>query len=255
MLDNVNGLLSMRVGLDTVKHPPQAGVVTAESAQDAVEDRARPAAAPRPPDVRAALIDSARQELGRHGAAGVSLRAVARRAGVSHAAPKHHFGDRAGLLTALAVDGHRQLAARLRGAATGGTADAPDDPTGRIAALARAYLAFGFDEPALFELMFRPDQLHRDDPDLVEAGRGSFGVLVDAVDDAARGRAVREHPDGGRPPRDVALIAWAFVHGLVVLVRDGVLDSAGATASADPRDLASSLTDTFTAILRARATP
>src|ERR1700712_3851843 len=60
---------------------------------------------------RDTLLAAAREELVAHGAGGVSLRAVARRAGVSHAAPTHHFADRAGLLTVLAADGHRRLAA------------------------------------------------------------------------------------------------------------------------------------------------
>ena len=69
--------------------------------------------APAASDVATALLREARHELAEHGAGGVSLRAVARRAGVSHAAPKHHFGDRAGLLTAVAVDGFERLTEAL----------------------------------------------------------------------------------------------------------------------------------------------
>lgn len=190
-------------------------------------------------DVATALLREARAELVEHGASGVSLRAVARRAGVSHAAPKHHFGDRAGLLTAIAVDGFERLTQELGRADAGGDTDALD----RLAALGRAYLDFGIANPAVFELMFRPDQVHGDAPALVAARSESFGVLASAV-----GSAVDQDQDA-RPTEEVSLISWALVHGLVVLIHGGALQTI--TGTDEPASIAYTLTEAFSAMLRA----
>src|SRR3954463_9633294 len=104
--------------------------------------------------VREDLLAAARAELDDHGHAGLSLRAVARRAGVSHAAPKHHFGDRAGLLTALAVEGYRRLGARFRPLAPDHRAPPAADraPVDKLVALGHTYLDFSLTEPDLFEV-------------------------------------------------------------------------------------------------------
>src|ERR1700722_1777730 len=109
------------------------------------------------PDVRGALLAAARAELAEHGHAGISLRAVARRAGVSHAAPKYYFSDRAALLTAVAAQGFAELASALR------------QVPSALAALGHAYITFALASPALFDLMFRPTELHPADPDLRHA--------------------------------------------------------------------------------------
>ncbi len=165
--------------------------------------------------VRAALLAAARVELVERGHAAISLRAVARRAGVSHAAPKHHFEDRAGLLTAIATEGFAALAEALR------VVDEPD-PRRRIVALGRAYVDFGLAHPALFDLMFRPAELHIDDPALRQAQRDS----ISSLNVAAGGSG--DDPDA--PPPELALICWALAHGLTVLTRDGAL---GAAAEVD----------------------
>ncbi len=188
-------------------------------------------------DVATALLREARAELVEHGASGVSLRAVARRAGVSHAAPKHHFGDRAGLLTAIAVDGFERLTQELH------RADTATDALDRLAALGRAYLDFGIANPAVFELMFRPDQVHGDAPELVAARSESFGVLASAV-----GSAV-DQDQGARPTEEVSLISWALVHGLVVLIHGGALQTI--TGTDEPASIAYTLTEAFSAMLRA----
>ena len=184
-----------------------------------------PSASPRP-QVREALLAAARDELTEHGQAGISLRAVARRAGVSHAAPKHHFGDRGGLLTAVAAEGFDALYVALTAAAD--ELDSTDAPAARLAALGRAYVDFGLRHPALFDLMFRPAELHPDDPALVAARRGALGVLSAAVTQVASS----ELEPSGTP--DLALLSWALAHGLVVLARDGALHRAAGRATEDP---------------------
>src|SRR5215471_19282528 len=91
------------------------------------------------------LLAAAREELAEVGTQGISLRAIARRAGVSHALPKHHFRDRAGLLTAVATEGFRALREALA-AARGRT------PSARLVALGRAYVSVALAQPATFDL-------------------------------------------------------------------------------------------------------
>lgn len=176
----------MRPLFDTVKHLRQNGPVTAS-------------------ELRSALIAAARTELAERGRAQLSLRAVARRAGVSHAAPAYHFTDRAGLLTAVVAEGFRELAADMDAPLEGEGVAAP------LAQLGRRYVAFASREPALYELMFRPEELHSDDPELAAARAASLGRLASAT--------------GSGPDRigDVTIISWAFAHGIATLAAQGAL--------------------------------
>jgi AcrR family transcriptional regulator len=126
------------------------------------------------PQVREALLAAARAELVEHGRAGISLRAVARRAGLSHAAPKYHFRDRSGLLTAIATEGFHALAHHLSGVHE-------SDAQRQLAALGRAYIEFGLSHRALFELMFTPGELRAKDAELVAAQQQAIGALTSAV--------------------------------------------------------------------------
>lgn len=172
-----------------------------------------------PPDadgLRPALLRAARAELAEGGRAAVSLRAVARRAGVSHAAPAYAFGDRAGLLTAVATQGYRELAATMdEPAASGEPAD--------LAELGRRYVAFAQREPALYELMFRPAELADDDADLASARAASLRALTR-----------RTRPDGADgPPGEVTLISWALAHGVASLAAQGALPASATDALVD----------------------
>lgn len=158
-------------------------------------------------DLRAALLVAAEAELAARGIEAFSLRQVARRAGVSHAAPAHHFGDAQGLLTALAADGFcRLLAAQARREAR-----AAPDAWSQLAAAGLGYVDFARERPALFRLVFgsvRPDHA---DPDLQAAANAAYQHLAAQVAAA-----------GGQGPQDVAA-AWAAAHGLADLMVSGRL--------------------------------
>jgi AcrR family transcriptional regulator len=143
-------------------------------------------------DLPAAVLAAATTEIAEVGASAMSLRRVAARAGVTHTAVAHHFGDKRGVLTALATAGHRALAEEMTDARSGG-----------MLALGNAYLRFAHEHRAWFEVMFRPELLRTDDPDYIEARRSSFGQL-------------RATTTGGRPDH-LAYGAWALVHGIAVL--------------------------------------
>jgi AcrR family transcriptional regulator len=150
-------------------------------------------------NLRRVLLDAAAAEIAERGPAGLSLRELARRAGVSHAAPAHHFGDKRGLLTAVAVEGYEMLGASLeRAQAAGGFLE-----------VGLAYLQFAMDHPAHFDVMFQPDLYAGDDPDVVEARTQSTHVLY--------GTASNDFPDSDA--RRVGIAGWAFVHGFASLWR------------------------------------
>jgi AcrR family transcriptional regulator len=169
-------------------------------------------------DLRAALLAAAEAELAERGVEAFSLRAVAKRAGVSHAAPAHHFGDAGGLLTVLAAEAFR----RFLGCQHRREALAAPDPVSQMVAAGVGYVDFALERPALFRLIFGSARLNRDDPDLQAGGAASYQHLVDQV--AALG--------GGAV--DVAA-AWAMVHGLADLMISGRLGSL-ADLDADTRD-------------------
>lgn len=160
------------------------------------------------PRARDALLLAAKEELVQKGHAAVSLRAVARRAGLSHAAPAHFFGSRAGMLTAVATEGFRSLAEALHSAAD----DAADAGEPALEALGLGYIEFGLAHPALMDLMFRRSELDAGDAGLIGAQRAAIGHLR-----AALAAVV------GSDSEEWALVSWAFVHGLVSLLREGAL--------------------------------
>jgi AcrR family transcriptional regulator len=152
-------------------------------------------------DLRRALLEAAIEAIAEVGPAAVSLRELARRAGVSHAAPAHHFGDKAGLLTAVAADGFRRLAATLGEAY---------QATGDFLEVGVAYVGFAVTHRAHFEVMFRPELYHTDDPELVRA-RDAARALLDPPAAEANNR-----PDDGGDLR-AGVAAWSLVHGLATL--------------------------------------
>jgi AcrR family transcriptional regulator len=151
-------------------------------------------------DLPRVLLDAAVQAIAEVGPAAVSLRDLARRAGVSHAAPAHHFGDKAGLLTAVAADGFERLAATLREAY---------QTTGSFLEVGVAYVRFAVTHRAHFEVMFRPELYRPDDPELVQAREQARALLYPPAADTVN------NPDGDQVRAGVA--AWSLVHGLATL--------------------------------------
>jgi AcrR family transcriptional regulator len=157
--------------------------------------------------LRRAVLDAALAVISEAGPSAVSLRDLARRVGVSHAGPAHHFGSKEGVFTALATEGFEILADDL---AAGGT-DAS------MADLGAAYVRFGLTYRAHFEVMFRPDLYDEDDPMLVEQGNRARACLTEG--------ARRAHPHAAAvPPEVVELAAWALVHGFATLATTGAAD-------------------------------
>jgi AcrR family transcriptional regulator len=186
-------------------------------------------------DLPAALLEAVECAVADCGVTGVSLRDVARRAGVSHGAPAHHFRNKAGLLTAFATAGYQLLAESVIAAvAESGAADGAAE----LAAIGRGYVRFAVGHPAHFEVMFRMDALNPDDPGFVAASETAYGLLTATIE---RCRATgRLH---GRSPEVVAVSAWSVVHGLSALWLSGRL--AGRVTEQDPQRLAAAVSDLF----------
>jgi AcrR family transcriptional regulator len=159
-------------------------------------------------DLPNALRRAAADVIDEQGLGRFSLREVARRAGVSHTAPAHHFGDVRGLLTALAVEGFDHLYDATSSAAT---ADAGEDPAERLAAIGEAYVALAIEHPAHCQVMFRTDVVDPDDATLREAGMRAYDVLRDTI-------VALVDAEGLDVDVDVASeLCWATMQGLVVL--------------------------------------
>lgn len=170
---------------------------------------------------RQRLISSAVALLGDEGVGAVTLRRIAREAGVSHSAPLRHFTGRTALLSAVAVEGFAEL--RRRGE------DLPEDaPLQRLLAACRAYLAFALDHPAMFELMFRQDLIDAAEPGLAEQNTAILALFTGLVAGAQTG--------GWRPgtdPKVLAVSLWAALHGLAGLWRWGGVSEADLGATLD----------------------
>jgi AcrR family transcriptional regulator len=166
-------------------------------------------------DLRAALIIAAEAVIAERGLDRFSLREAARRAGVSAAAPAHHFGDARGLLTAVAAKNFRAFGDALEAADRSG-----GDRIARIRAQGAAYVRFALAERAGFDLIWRKSLIDGNDPDYAAAGRRAFAIL----DSAVRGPdAAPSEPGDLAPAPSVA--AWSMVHGFARLALDGVFGS------------------------------
>ncbi|MEU6976153.1 TetR/AcrR family transcriptional regulator [Streptomyces sp. NPDC046371] len=154
-------------------------------------------------DLRQAVLTAALDVIGTEGPAALSLRDLARRAGVSHAAPAHHFKDRTGLLTAIAAQGYDLLAEAL--------ADAPD-----LRERGVRYVRFAAAHPAHFQVMFQPGLHHADDPELLAAKERAGAELRAGVTGL---------PASAEAPRDTGMAAWSLAHGFATLLLTHNLDA------------------------------
>ena len=176
-------------------------------------------------DLRRALLAAAEAILDRAGPSGLTLRAVAREAGVSHAAPAHHFGDLVGLLSELAAIGYTRFGERLAAAA----AAAP--PAAVLQAMGFAYVGFAGAHPGLFQVMFRSERLDMNRPALREAADAAWAELGRAVAD----RSTLTRTTLADTARRIA--PWALAHGLAFLLIDGRLASQLATLPTRERNM------------------
>ena len=169
-------------------------------------------AAPDPVSLRQRILDTSRTLLETEGLTSLSLREVARRAGVTHQAPYHHFGDRESILAELVVEGFDELARRLASANDGGGSRAAV-----MTAAFEAYVGFAIDHPGVFRIMFRPELC---DPQRFQAAREAG----DRAHAQLRRMVARLH--GPDEDGTLASAYWAQVHGLACLLVDGPLGQA-----------------------------
>ena len=176
-------------------------------------------------DLRSAVLAAAEKILETEGVDALTLRAVARMVGVSHTAPKNHFGDLEGLLSELAAVGYRRFGAALSGAMERAGAD----PRQRLKAMGLAYVAFARKYPGLFVLMYRSDRLDMNAPGLRGAIEGTRQSLRNATTSAAPGVPLAPLQLAAR-----ATASWALVHGFAMLLLDGRLRHTLASLPGDP---------------------
>jgi AcrR family transcriptional regulator len=171
--------------------------------------------------LRDRLLTVTTDVLAEQGVTAVSLREIARRAGVSHGAPLRHFPSLANLLANVSAEGFRRLSQAMAAGAAGPGVSGPD----RLAAALRAYCRFGLEQPGLLTLMFRWDLVDLDEPQLAADSHRAFNDLLDLV--------VAAQTDGWHPdlePKRLAGALWSAAHGLVDLwVGDAVQRPTGAT--------------------------
>lgn len=163
-------------------------------------------------DLRRTLLEAAEQELEDKGFEGFTLRGCAKRAGVSHAAPAHHFKDANALLSALAAEAF----ARFTRAMEDRQAAAAPEPRARMVAAGLAYLDFALAHPALLRLMFASERPNHELPELEQEAGKAFGLLVRSVE-ALRTEDERK----GHDLNEEVAALWAVVHGLAELAISG----------------------------------
>ncbi|TGY89295.1 TetR/AcrR family transcriptional regulator [Marinicauda algicola] len=165
-------------------------------------------------DLRAALLDATDRLARAAGLETVTLRAVAREAGVSHAAPAHHFRDKRALFAAYAAQGWDRMGAVILDSLA---REAPRGPRETLSAVGRAYLVFARTDPARFQAMFRRDLYDPKDPGVRAAGEATWRFLEDTIASAHPGE------DRAEPRRTLTAMAWSAAHGFAALEASGRL--------------------------------
>ncbi len=199
-------------------------------------------------DLRRTLLEASVGLILERGLDELSLREVARRAGVSPAAPYHHFQSRQDLLAALALDGFSMLAESMR---TARAAVEPAGATERLRATGLGYIRFAVSHPAHFRLMFRPSIVPPEALPCDGPSREAFDILIDAVSEVLEDRNIRAHIDR----RGLVLVAWSLVHGAAELMLDGPFAADIDEIDARASDIPELLSRAFQGLLGALRAP
>ncbi len=164
-------------------------------------------------DLKNALIEAGIETLSKEGVGALSLRQVARRAGVSHTAPYAHYADKQALIAAIATEGYEKLYAKLAGVVQ----RYPDDPAGQLVEAAWAYAEFALTEIDQFKITFSGIvEKEKDYPAFVEVSQKSFKLVVGIIE-----ACQREGVLSAGPSDVVAISIWGLLHGVVSLVLEG----------------------------------
>ncbi|MGB3789010.1 MAG: TetR/AcrR family transcriptional regulator [Phormidesmis sp.] len=167
-------------------------------------------------DLRQALLTAALNILQTNDVQSLSLREVAREAGVSHTAPYRHFEDKAALLAAISEEGFIKFGNYLQSAVD----ETPDQPIESLLATGVAYIQYALDHPTHFRIMFShfpPDEPV--DSSLYQTSVSTFQILVDTITAGQTARVIRRDQDA----EFLALGKWSLVHGIAMLLLDGML--------------------------------
>ena len=189
----------------------------------------------RPDDLPAALRAATAELVAERGPTGFSLREVARRAGVSHAAPAHHFGDARGLLTSVAAEGFTTLSANFDAAV-----DGLDDPVERLTAMGKAYVHTAVQNPGHFGVMCNEELIDHDDPTFAAVSTHAYERLL---------AVMRDIRDAYNPELDVdaaSTMTFSMIHGFAVLLPS--LDDVATKTDTGLRPL-DEMVDTFTQLM------
>ena len=190
--------------------------------------RSRAASAYHHGDLRRGLLEATEQLLESKGVEAFTLREVARRAGVSHGAPAHHFGDVRGLLSEFAAESFMQLSASMRR----WRARAPDTAFEQLVASGCGYVDYASSHRGRFQLMFRSERLDWERPSLAASGADAYGQLVECVERLGR--------EAGAPPElnpEKVALAWSIVHGFATLLIDNRNFAEGVSGGSHARAL------------------
>jgi AcrR family transcriptional regulator len=169
-------------------------------------------------DLRVRILSASVTLIEEQGLSALSMREVARRAGVSHQAPYHHFADREAIMGAIAEEGFRLLSERLEQALRSDPEQLPP-VRDRIVTAGRVYVEFACEHPAHFRVMFRPELVNLEKcPGALSEGDRAFSFLTEVVHDAVK-RGLKPDPS----EQALVVLAWSVAHGLACLILDGPL--------------------------------
>lgn len=194
-------------------------------------------------DLRRTLLDASLELMEAEGLGALSLREVARRAGVTHQAPYHHFADKGALIGAIVAEGFgllRDEMLRQRARAGPGAAE-------RLAAIGVGYVGFALQHPAHFRVMFRPELTSRaTEPEHPEVTAEAYRLLEESVA-ACVDEGLASHAD----QQALVLLSWSMVHGLAALWLDGPLAASPGSTRVEPKALAQEVLGLFSRLLGA----